>query len=78
MEVREKLSRQYTEATRRLMKATEQLDSFLPALEGDEVPSFVLTPDFPAKYKKAEQELKNAIAYQREILEKIWKLNQPD
>lgn len=78
MEVRQKLSRQYAEATVRLMKATKQLESFLPALEGDEVPYLVVTPDFPAQYKKAEQELKNAMTYQREILEKIWKLSQYD
>lgn len=78
MEVRQKLARQYEEATNMIMKATKQLESFLPPLEGDEVPYFVVTPDYPVQYKKAEQELKNALTYQREILEKIWKLSQYD
>lgn len=78
MEVRQKFSRQYAEATVMVMKATKQLVSLLPPLEGDEVPYFVLTSDFPAQYKRAEQELKNAMTCQREILEKIWKLNQYD
>ena len=77
METREELMGQYKLATMRLKQAIEWRNSRLP--KEDDMSAFVLTSEFIAEEnKKIDQEIIDAMASQREILVKIWKLRHSD
>jgi hypothetical protein len=77
VETREELMGQYKLATMRLKQAIEWRNSRLP--KEDDMSAFMLTSEFIAEEnKKIDQEIIDAMASQREILEKIWKLRHSD
>ena len=77
METREEWMGQYKLATIRLKQAFEWRNSRLP--KDDDISAFMLTSEFIAEEnKKIDQEIIDAMASQREILEKIWKLRHFD
>ena len=59
-----------------IVQAHNNLNLLLPKMEGDKIPSLVLTPEYLDKFNKAEQELKTATAKLRSILEKLWEMNK--
>ena len=72
METKEELLTQYKHATLRLKRAFEWRNSRLP--KGDDISAFMLTSEFIAEEnQKIDQEIIEAMASQREILEKLWK-----
>jgi len=77
METREELLTQYKHATIRLRQAFEWRNSRLP--KGDDISAFMLTSEFVAEEnQKIDQEIVEAMASQREILGKLWKLRHSD
>jgi hypothetical protein len=76
METKEELLKQYTEWTIKEVEAQKRLDSLLPNLEKEAIPTIVLTSELITQFKKAEKELNNATAKLGEILQKLWKLSK--
>jgi hypothetical protein len=77
VETKEELLAQYKHATIRLKQAFEWRNSRLP--KGDDISAFTMTSEFIAEEnKKIDREIIDAMASQREILEKLWKLRHSD
>ncbi len=77
METKEELLAQYKHATIRLRRAFEWRNSRLP--REDDVSDFMMTSEFIAEEnQKIDQEIIEAMAGQREILGKLWKLRHLD
>ena len=80
MKTRDELLREHTKWTINYVKADQYLKSLLPPVadlsKGEKLQAFVLTEESLAEFERAEKEVETALTKLREILDKLWELQE--